>query len=617
MRELLWSHRRLFYAVATFSFIVNLLQLGPSFYWMAVFDRVMTSRSEATLFYLTLGIAGTLLLIMALEILRARLLVVITVWIDKRVSPVIFDALVTQGGNPELPAYPEGMRDLYTFRNYITGSGIFALFDTPWLPIYLAIIFMISKTLGLFAIGGVAILVTVGWVNERLSRDALDTMHREMSNSSRFVDTVSRNAESVLTLGMLSNVRDRWSSLHEMSLSHQTMTANVVGSTISLTRLVRQVVQIMMLCAGAWLILDESASPGVMIAATFIASRALVPVEMFLSSWTQFAEARNAYHRLDAFLQRIRKPPEEQMTLEPPEGAVSTERLVFVVPGRPDPVLKGVSFQVNAGESIGIIGPSGSGKSTLARLLVGLWSPTAGTVRFDGAELDHWSRDDLGRHIAYLPQTIELFSGTIAENIARMGKVDAKQVVRAAEQAGVHDLIVRLPKGYMTKVSEGHSGLSGGQKQRIALARALFGDPRIVVLDEPNSNLDADGEATLQNVLAELKARGVTTFVIAHRPSVLARVDRILVLRDGQVERFGTRAEILGQYAGGPAPGVQAAAPAPAPAAVAPAPPSAPAPVAAGHGRPAAQPATPGYLGASAVVLTGGMPAPVANQAAA
>jgi PrtD family type I secretion system ABC transporter len=548
MRELLWSHRRLFYAVAVFSFFVNLLQLVPSFYWMAVFDRVMTARSEATLFYLTLGVAGTLLLIMALEILRARLLVVITVWIDKKVAPVIFDALVTQGGRPEHPSYPEGMRDLHTFRNYITGSGIFALFDAPWLPIYLLVIFLFSPTLGLFALGGVGILMAVGWVNEKLSRDALDTMYREMANSSRFVDTVSRNAESVLTLGMLPNVRDRWAELNHMSLSHQTMTANVVGSTVSLTRLVRQVIQIMMLCAGAWLILDQNTSPGVMIAATFIASRALVPVEMLLSSWTQFAEARSAYRRLDDFLLKIQKPAEQVMSLEPPKGAVSVERLVFVVPGRPEPVLRGMSFQVQPGESIGIIGPSGSGKSTLARLLVGLWTPTAGSVRFDGAELDQWSRDDLGRHIAYLPQTIELFSGTIAENIARMGKVDAKEVVKAAEQAGVHDLVVRLPRGYMTKVSDGNAGLSGGQKQRIALARALFGDPRIVVLDEPNSNLDADGEAMLQSVLADLKARGVTTFIVAHRPSVLSNVDRILVLRDGMVERFGPRAEIMGQY---------------------------------------------------------------------
>lgn len=247
------------------------------------------------------------------------------------------------------------------------------------------------------------------------------------------------------------------------------------------------------------------------------------------------------------------------MELEPPKGNVTVERLIFVVPGRQQPVLRGLNFEVKAGESIGIIGPSGSGKSTLARLLVGLWTPTAGSVRFDGAELDHWSRDALGKHIAYLPQTIELFSGTIAENIARMGKVDAKEVVKAATQAGVHDLIVRLPRGYMTKVSDGNSGLSGGQKQRIALARALFGDPRLVVLDEPNSNLDAEGEAMLQTVMAELKARGVTTFVVAHRPSVLANVDRILVLRDGLIERFAPRNEVMGQYTGG----------APAPAAVA------------------------------------------------
>lgn len=548
MRELLWSHRRLFYAVAGFSFVVNLLMLGPSFYWMAVFDRVMTSRSESTLFYLTLGIAGTLVLIMLLEILRSRLLVVITVWVDRKVAPKIFDAIVTQGGRPEHPAYPEGMRDLYTLRNYITGAGVFALFDAPWLPIYLLVIFLFSPTLGLFALGGAFTLFAVGFVNEKLSRNALDTMYREMAQSSRFVDTVARNAESVLTLGMLPAARRRWSELNDRSLSHQVLTANVVGSTVSLTRLVRQVVQITMLCVGAWLILEQNTSPGVMIAATFIASRALVPVEQLLSSWAQFAEARAAYRRLDGFLAQVPANSAARLELAPPQGTVAVERLVFAVQGKPQPILKGLTFSVAPGESVGVIGPSGSGKSTLARLLVGLWKPTSGNVRFDGADLDQWNRDDLGRHLGYVPQSIELFTGTVAENIARMGEPDADKVVRAAQRARVHDLILRLPQGYDTPVSEGGNTLSGGQKQRIALARALFGDPRIVVLDEPNSNLDGEGEATLQATLADLKTAGVTVFVVAHRPSVLAGVDRILVLREGALEAFGPRLEVMQRY---------------------------------------------------------------------
>jgi len=551
MRELLWSYRRYFVIVAAFSFFVNLLQLAPSLYWMAVFDRVMTSRSESTLVYLTLGVVLTLGLVMALEILRSRLLVVITVWVDRKVAPMIFSALVTQGGRPDHPPYPEGMRDLYTLRNYITGSGVFALMDAPWLPIYLLLIFAFSPILGLFAIVGAIALFLVGWVNEKLSRDALDTMYREMAGSSRFADTVARNAESVLALGMLPKLRERWNVLHNHSLSHQVMTAHVVGSTVSLTRLVRQAIQIMMLCVGVWLMLGQDTSAGVMIAATFIASRALTPVEMLLSSWAQFAEARAAYQRLNAFLAAAPKEQEHRLQLEPPKGAVAVERLVFGVPSKPQPILKGFGFQVAKGEFIGIIGPSGSGKSTLVRLLVGLWKPNSGTVRFDGADIQQWSRDELGRYIGYVPQSIELFSGTVGENIARMGDPDPDAVVRAAKRAQVHDLILHLPQGYDTPVNEGGFSLSGGQRQRIALARALFGDPPIIVLDEPNSNLDAEGEILLQAVLNGLKEEGTTIFVVAHRPSVLVHVDRILVLRDGMIEAFGPREEIIARFTPG------------------------------------------------------------------
>ncbi len=548
MRELLWNHRRLFYAVAAFSFVVNLLMLAPSFYWMAVFDRVMTSRSESTLFYLTVGVIATLLIIMVLEILRARMLVVITVWMDRRVGPLVFDALVTQGGRPEQPPYPEGMRDLYTVRSFVTGAGVFALFDAPWLPIYLVVISLFSPLLGAFALAGALILFAVGWVNEKLSRDALDTMHRDMAASSRFVDGAQRNAESVLSLGMLPGVRRRWAALNERSLARQAMTANVVGATLSLTRLTRQIVQIMMLCAGAWLILEQHTSPGVMIAATFIASRALVPVEMLLSSWTQFAEARAAYRRLDAFLGAQPAQRAEQLDLGRPRGAVSAEQAGFNVPNRVEPILANVTFSVAPGEMVGVIGPSGSGKSTLARLLVGLWAPTTGAMRFDGAELANWSHDALGRHVGYLPQDVELFPGTVAENIARLNDPDPEAVIRAAKRARVHDMILRLPQGYDTPVTEAGYDLSGGQRQRIGLARALYGEPPIVVLDEPNASLDGDGEAMLAATLAELKATGVTVFVVAHRPSVLAGADRILVLREGRMEAFAPRNEVFARY---------------------------------------------------------------------
>lgn len=548
MRELLFSYRRLFYYAFAFTFFINLLMLVPSFYWMAVFDRVMTSRSESTLAYLTLGVIGTLVLIMVLEVLRSRLLVVVAIWIDKTIAPKVFDALLTQAGRPQLPAYPEGMRDLYTLRNYVTGQGVFALFDLPWIPLYLLLIFAFSPLLGVFSLIGALLLFMVGYINEKLSRDAMDRMYREMAIASRFVDTAARNAEAVLTLGMLPRIKARWWQLHHHSLAHQVQTSHVVGTTVSLTRLVRQLIQIMMLCVGAYLILDSHSSPGVMMAATFISSRALVPVEMLLSGWAQMGEARAAYLRLDGFLKNIPPVTHEKLSLPPPKGDVQVEKLVFSVAGKSQPILKGLNFEVKAGEVVGIIGPSGSGKSTLARLLVGLWSPTAGAVRFDGAELHQWERDELGRFIGYVPQSVELFAGTVAENIARMGEVDSDKVTAAAHLAQVHDLILHLQDGYETQIGENGQGLSGGQRQRIALARALYDTPRIVVMDEPNSNLDGEGEQALQIAVARLKQQGITTLIVAHRPSVLTQVDKLLVLRDGLIEAYGPAAEVMGRY---------------------------------------------------------------------
>jgi PrtD family type I secretion system ABC transporter len=550
MRRLMSRFRPLFLHAAVFSFLVNVLLLVPALFTLQVFDRVLSSRSNETLALLSVAAVGALVIMIALDVLRGRLLLTAAVAMDKLVAPRVLGGMLGEARSPGGTEYVHGMRDLGALRSFLTGTGILSLFDAPWLPVYLIVIFMFHPVLGAVATFGGAALLLLAWLNERLTRKPLEAMQSEGRKSGRFIDLCLRNAEAVGALGMIESATRTWQGQNRKVLEMQVANTRAAGTMSGLTKFVRQLVQVAMLGAGAYLVIDLHVTAGVMMAATILLGRALAPVESLIAGWRSLVEARSAYRRLEKLLERETDQP-AVTSLPAPKGVLCAEKVVFAVSGKDRPILKGVSFEIAAGESLGIIGPSASGKSTLARLIVGVWKPLSGVVRLDGADIAGWPRDRIGPHIGYLPQDVELFAGTVSENIARLGEVDAEAVVEAAIRANAHEMILRLPNGYDTAIGEGGSVLSGGQRQRIALARALYGAPRLVVLDEPNANLDSEGEDALMRAMLRLKQDGVTLLFIAHRPSLLADMDKLLVLRDGAVEMFGPRAEIMARLTRG------------------------------------------------------------------
>ena len=544
MRNFISRFRAFFVHAGIFSLVINLLLLVPPLYMLQVFDRVIASRSEETLLLLTMAAVAALFVMALLEVLRARLLVGAGIALDRKLGPQVLDGLLQHTSRLSGADYLNGLRDVNTLRGFFVGTGIFAVFDAPWLPIFLLIIFLFHPVLGAVAVGGALLMVALAVANERLSRKPLERVQGEAKRAGRFIDVSVRNAEVVSALGMLPAVTRRWARMNDGVLREQ-MEASAVGGTFSgLTKFSRQLIQMAMLGAGAWLVIAQDVTPGVMMAATIILGRALAPVETLVASWRNLVEAKGAWRRLDQLLESA--PPAQSGTeLPAPAGELVLERVTFSLRGSDRPIIRGVSLRLAPGEALGMVGPSASGKSTLARLMVGVWRPVSGAVRLDGADVSTWPREQLGPHVGYLPQDVELFAGTVAENIARLGEPDAAEVIRAAQRAHVHELILRLPKGYDSDIGDAGQSLSPGQRQRIALARALYGRPRVVVLDEPNANLDNDGDEALIRTLRVLKEEGATVVVIAHRPSLIAGVDKILVLREGAAEMFGPRAEVM------------------------------------------------------------------------
>ena len=544
MRDLVSRFRPLFVYAGLFSLAINLLLLVPPLYMLQVFDRVLASRSGETLAVLTVAAIVALLVMGLLDVLRSRLLAAAGAALDRKLGPRVLDGLLAHTARLSGAPYLNGLRDVNTLRGFLGGTGLMTLFDAPWLPFFLLVIFLFHPLLGVIAVVGAIAMITLAWLNERLTREPLERAQVEARRAARFIDANVRNAEVVNALGMLPAVTRRWARLNDAALREQ-MRANKVGGVFSgSTKFARQFIQMAMLAGGAYLVVTQDVTAGVMIAATILLGRALAPVETLVASWRSLVEARSAWRRLDQLLKDtpLAEPGTE---LPAPAGALEVERAGFALKSSEKPILRGVTFALRAGEALALVGPSASGKSTLARLIVGVWKPVSGVVRLDGADVAAWPREGLGPHIGYLPQDVELFGGTVAENIARLGEPDAAEVIRAAQRAHVHDLILRLPKGYDSEIGESGQALSPGQRQRIALARALYGKPRLVVLDEPNANLDHEGEEALVRALEVLKADGVTVVIIAHRPSLLRGVDKMLVLREGSVERFGTCAEIM------------------------------------------------------------------------
>lgn len=548
MRRLLARFRPFFLYAGLFSLAMNLLLLVPSLYMLQVFDRVLASRSTETLVMLTLAAAGALAVMAVLDALRARLLSAAAAGIDGVLGPRVLDGLFANAAKLGGADYVHGLRDVGILRGFLTGTGIFAVFDAPWMPIYLLVIFLFHPLLGAIALAGAAALIALAVLNEKLSRERLEHMQAAARRATRYVDAGLRNAEVASALGMLKAMTGRWAGLNAQVERLQVETGRTAAHVGGSTKFLRQFLQVAMLAAGAHLVIDQHVTSGVMMAATIILGRALAPVEALIAGWRGLVDARGAYGRLDRLLQS-RAARTKKTALPPPAGRLAAERVVFSVKSADKAILKGVSFALQPGESLGLIGPSASGKSTLARLLIGVWQPTAGVVRLDGADVAAWPRESLGAHIGYLPQDVELFSGTVAENIARLGKPVSAAVVDAASRANAHEMILALPQGYETQIGEGGAALSGGQRQRIGLARALYGRPRLVVLDEPNASLDAEGEAALMRAMAGMKKEGVTLVVISHRPSILANVDKLLVLQGGALAAFGPREEVLSAMA--------------------------------------------------------------------
>ncbi len=559
LRQAIAACRKQLVAVGLFSGVVNILQLASSLYMMQVFDRVMATRVLDTLFYLTVITMFALLVMALLEAARSQVMQRAGAWIEQRVAPESFVRAIesTLRGRPYRM---EALRDLAVARGFLGSPGMLALYDVPWVPIYIGIIFLMHPILGAIALGGGVLLFCQTLASEFFTSNLLRKAGTAAMTSQRRAESIARNAEVIDSMGMLPAVVGRWREAVAEMTPLQQRAADRAAVLLAITKFFRMAIQILLMGVGAYLTLQQEVTAGASIAGSIIMGRALAPVEQMLGGWKQLVQARQAYRRLQAFLSmpRIRPPG---LPLPEPVGKVSVERVSYAFPGQGVAMIKGVTFALDAGESVAIIGPSAAGKTTLIRLLIGVLQPSSGNVRLDGADVFQWMREDFGRHVGYLPQDVELFDGSVFRNIARMGEAEPEEVFEAAKLAGCHDMILRLPNGYDTEIGEGGQYLSGGQRQLIGLARAMFGQPKLVVLDEPNSNLDGDSEATLVGALDKLKERGTTAILVSHRPTLVQGVDKVLLLRDGAVEMFGPRAEVMkrlmapAQKPGGPAAG--------------------------------------------------------------
>nr|WP_176704544.1 type I secretion system permease/ATPase [Pseudomonas sp.]QDK64863.1 type I secretion system ABC permease [Pseudomonas sp.] len=534
-----------FISVGFFSLFINALMLVPTFYMLQVYGRVLTSGSIVTLVMLTIIMTILVATMGALELVRSRMMVRVSTKLDVLLSRDVYRAsfkrALDSGG---MDASAQSLNDLTGLRQFMTGNGLFAFFDAPWLPIYIAVMFMFHPWYGWVALGSAIILLCLAALNEKMTGKALAEANKENISANLYTTKNLRNAEVIESMGMLNTLIHRWSARQKNVLMLQSVASDKGGAIASISKTFRMLIQSLILGLGAYLAVNHEISAGLVIAGSVLLGRALAPIDLIIGSWKGFISARSQYSRLNDILDK-QKAESERMSLPTPEGHVQVENIIVSPPGSRTPVIKGISFTVPPGTVVGVIGPSASGKSTLARALLGIWVPQHGVVRLDGADIGNWDKNELGPHIGYLPQDIELFEGSISENIARFSTVDAKKVVIAAKVAGVHEMILQLPEGYDTIIGSDGVNLSGGQRQRIGLARAIYGNPRLIVLDEPNSNLDEVGEKALSIAIQQLKATGATIFVITHRTSILTQLDRLLVMNNGTLSMYGPREQVM------------------------------------------------------------------------
>lgn len=534
---------------ALFSLVTNALYLALPIFTNQVYGRVLTSGSIPTLIVLTAGTIFVFVVSSLIDFYRARVLMNFGMAFDQQVSSHVFAALFDGVTRREGQAGSQALRDLDQFRSVATGNGIATLFDLPWLPLYLIVLFFIDPAVGMLTLVGAVTLAFLAWMQDRSSRPAIRVANDAALRSYSFTEAGLRNSEVVRAMGLLPHIGAQWMG-HRQKTMESGMEAGKASEVWSnAIKFVRMLIQILIIALGAWLIVRGDIGAGLLFANMILSSRALAPIERAVGTWPQLVAAGQAYERLSSLLSNY-EPSGPGTALPRPKGQLSVEGVSFGAPGSPRLLLTGLTFAVPAGTFLGIIGPSGAGKSTLARLLVGVWPPLSGHVRLDGADVFGWSRTDFGAHVGYLPQDTELFAGTVRNNIARfMPHVTDAEVVAAAQNAGVHDMIVRLPNGYDTELGQGGVILSAGQRQRVGLARAMLRDPAFIVLDEPNANLDAVGEQALVSALKKMKAAGTTAVVISHKPSMLADADSLVVLRDGKMDLFGPKDQVMARLA--------------------------------------------------------------------
>jgi ATP-binding cassette subfamily C exporter for protease/lipase len=543
----LWGFRREFLWVGSLSFLANLLMLAPTLYMLQIFDRVLASQSELTLLAVSLV---TLLLFVALalsEWLRSRLLVRASLRFDRQLSTRVFHgsfrACLGQSGALKFRPFA----DLNHIRQFFTGPGVFALFDAPWTPIYIAVIFFLHPWLGALALAFALVQAALAWFGQRRTAAPSEEVLKAAGETMSDVQGKLRNVEVLESMGMVANLQERWNRQHAACMHKGALAQGAISRIAAWSKFMRYSQQSLALGAGALLVIEGQLSPGAMVAASVLMSRALVPIDQLVGAWRGFATSRNAFQRLEKLLADF--PGQAHVpSRAAPTGAISLQGVSAGASGREALILKNFSFAVPAGTVVAVLGPSGSGKSTLAKLMVGIWSASAGAVLLDGAPIRSWNRLELGPHLGYLPQDVELFGGSIAENIARLGEVDSRKVIEAASSAGMHETILRFPKGYDTLIGDAGHLLSGGLRQRIGLARAIYGNPSLIVLDEPNANLDDAGEAALLCAIRQLKARGKTVFLITHRQGAVAVADRLMVLANGELTADGPREAVLASF---------------------------------------------------------------------
>lgn len=536
--------RPFFVYAGVFSVFINIALLAPMLYMLQVFDRVLVSRSSETLVMLTLATVVALAAMTVIDYVRMRLLLAAGRQLDVALGKPMVRHLIDGASGVVRTSYTHGLRDVATLRAFLSGNNLIALFDAPWLIVFTTLIFLFHPWLGVVSLIGAVLLFLLAFINERANRVTLETMADATRRGSSFIDQGLRNADVLNGMGMTQNFVTRWDKINTEVLDAMRVTGARMGTVQAVTKFMRQATQVAMMATGAYLVVAQNLTPGIMVATTILFGRAMAPMESLMGNWSNLVQARAAYRRLSAIIPDLLKE-QHQTELPPPKGHILVEDAVVQGKTSDHTIIRRASLELAAGQSLAILGPSGAGKSSLAKLIAGVWRPNHGHVRLDGADMKSWPRDVVGRYLGYLPQDVELFPGTIAENIARFGEPDDAEVVEAARRAHAADLILRLPQGFDTVIGERGIQLSAGQAQRLGLARALYGRPVVVVLDEPNANLDAEGEAGLLRTLDTLRQDGVTVVMITHKPSLVTGMDQLLVMRDGLCELFGPRDQVL------------------------------------------------------------------------